>query len=176
LKAEQPSLIPIYAAGYFRVDLLDGITSVVEYVYHDAQCYYYGLTSDPLSYAREASMLRDNFQRFLDEEEVYVNGKPARGKCIHVHIAAPSCTPVIVYFYSKVGGRLKRGLNVYENFYPAEEASYPYHFVWWLPESAVVKRTEFCATKTAIFKNLIVGSVSAGEKPCGHEAIEFTLK
>lgn len=171
----QPILIPLYATGYFRVDVIDGITSVIEYLYHDANCYYYSLINDSKALMKEIELLKNNFQRFLDEEYVYVNNKKTKGKCLHVEISAPSCSPVMFYFYNKIGGKIKRGQNQYVNRYSSEEATYPYHFVWWFPEKTVIKKAEFCGTEITIKTNMIIGKVEPGEKLCGEEYIEFIV-
>lgn len=171
-----PRLIPIYASGYFRVDYIDGLTSVIEYVYHDVDCYYYGIISNPEAMEREREILVGNFQTFLDEEDVYVNGHKVRGKCVHVEVTAPSCSPAFVYFYNRIGGKIKKGLNVYKNYYRGEESSYPYHFLWWFPEGTVIKRADFCGSNVAVENNLIIGRVKPGERLCGKEVIEFLIK
>jgi hypothetical protein len=169
-------LIPLYASGYFRVDVWDGITSVIEYVYHDANCYYYGIANNSEEIEREIFILKKNFQNFLDEEEVYVNDEKTKGKCIHVVISAPTCSPVMIYFYNKIGGKIKRGLNRYMNFYENEESTYPYHFVWWFPEGTSIKKADFCGSNIIVTKNVIIGRVKPGETLCGEELIEFVIE
>ena len=169
-------LIPLYASGYFRVDIHDGITSVIEYIYHDANCYYYGIVNNKTELEKEIAILKRNFQSFLNEEEVYINKEKTSGKCVHVEISAPTCSPVMIYFYNKIGGKIKKGLNRYVNFYETEKSTYPYHFVWWFPEKTKIKKADFCGSNVIVINNLVIGRVKPGETLCGEELIEFEIE
>lgn len=173
---DQPKLVPLYASGLFKVDMLNGITSLIEYVYHDVECYYYGLSDNYDEMVKESLVFKNSFQEFLDEEEVYLNNTRVKGKCLHVEIMAPSCSPVSVYFYNLIGGKIRRGVNIYKNIYPSEQTLYPYFFLWWFPRNTIIKRVEFCGGRITVSNNFIIGKVKAGERACGKEEIEFHLK
>lgn len=172
-----PRVLPIYAAGLFKLSLDEGLSSTIVYVYHDVDCYYYELVSrGGRQLDEEIELLRTNFQAFLDEEQVVINGKELKGACVHVEVVAPTCSPVMVFFYNRMGGNLRKGLNRYSNRYEPETAEYPYHFVWWLPKKAIVREAFFCENVEVEVKgNVVIGRVKAGQRLCGEEFLVFEL-
>ena len=125
---------PVFGQGIFTVSRAGEFFQVVRYDYYDPDGYYSKVMRSPVLYGEEVSRLYYNMQSLLDSEVVKVNGLKVRPRVRAVNIELsgfeefPHIT-FLIYFR----GRLRRGENVFENWYDEEDAEYDYEVYWFFP-------------------------------------------
>ncbi|ABW01838.1 hypothetical protein [Caldivirga maquilingensis] len=161
---------PIYAKGFFTMDLNGTVRQYTVFYYTDPKHYYANLTKE--GYRRELSLLRRNMQRFLDEEVIRMNGVRVKAKVIHVNIGLLTVNLPFIEFLITFKGSLRSGVNTYEDEYEEEVTEYPYDIVWWLPGNV----TEVSmAGEVNVKDNIITVRVNEGVKVGGRETISFII-
>lgn len=159
---------PIFARAFFHMEPSGRVAQYMVFYYDDPRAYYAGLTRRELE--REREIVWRNMQAFLDEEEIRINGRRVEAKVVYVDIGLMAINRPYIVFLIEFGGELRRGVNVYEDFYEEEIAEYPYEFLWRLPGR--VLRASMAGEARAV-GNLLFVRVPAGVKVGGREAIEF---
>lgn len=136
-------IIPIYAQGFFTVSRKGDFNQIIVFDYHDPIRYYYKILESEEGYNEEMARLETNMQYYLDREEVLINGRQVRPKVRLVDIGFrgdpehPSVT-FLIYFR----GRLKRGNNIFENYYEETVLEYDYDVYWIFPPRSKIINVE----------------------------------
>ena len=170
------SVEPIHAYGFFSVSRSLEFNQIVIFEYIDYEGYYASLSKDMDRLSRELSKLAFNMQRYLDEEEVVINGERVKPRVIGVDLGfrGDPEEPYLVFFI-RFKGKPREGENYYENVYDAEISEYPYEVYWVFPPGARVTAVECSGVSEIIGNNIVVIRVEEGERIAGYEKIVFTL-
>lgn len=147
---------------------------VFEYVDRDE--YYFELSKHRDLMTRELEEVRENMQRFLDDEIVRVNGIRVRPvvKYVELGFRGSRIRPFLLFVIT-FDAPIKLGENLYEDFYEESVAEYDYEFMWFLPTSSSVISYEFRGGETELVdENIIRVRVSRGAKVGNYEWIRFS--
>jgi len=170
------SLEPISAVGFFAVSRRLEVVQIVLFDYIDATGEYAKLMEDEEEAQRELRMLAANMQRFLDKEEVVINGQRVRPRVVGVDVGFKgSPEEVYIVFFIKFKGRPVQGDNYYENIYEDEVAEYPIAAYWVFPPRSRVKSVEMSGEVVILRPNILAVRIEEGERIHGYERIVFTL-
>ncbi|MEM0042883.1 MAG: hypothetical protein QXF46_02200 [Thermofilaceae archaeon] len=170
------SVEPIHAYGFFSVSESLEVNQIVVYEYIDYNRYYASVAKDIDRLNVELERLAANMQRYLDREEVVINGDRLRPKVVGVNLGfrGDPEEPYLVFFI-RFRGRPRKGLNYYENIYEEEVAEYPYEAYWFFPSNAKVEEVECAGVSEVIGGQIVIMKVEEGEKITGYEKIVFRL-
>ena len=171
---EGKELRPIHAQGIFNLTLYGEVTQVLIFDYEDRSLYYARLM-DEGDIEAEMESLMENMQGLLDEEEVYINNEITeptvedidiifRGQLIH---------PSIIFFI-RFSGKLKEGMNIYENRYEATVAEYDYEVYWLMPSGVRILEVQMSGEYEATENTLLIW-VKKGDQIEGYEKIVFEI-
>ncbi len=170
-------VLPIHGQGFFTVDRNGLVYQVVVFDYYDPNEYYASLVHRPIDYRREMERLYASMQALLDSEKVVVNGERVYPEVYSVsfeHRGDPSL--VYITFIIMFQAPIRRGENVYENWYEEEEAEYDYEVYWVFPPGSLVEevttRTEY---EVLGDDNIVLMWARKGDKVGGYERIKFTI-
>lgn len=168
--------MPVYAQGAFVVSPGRAVM-VIAFDYLDKGGYYAGLLRrGGEELAEEVEALWSNMQRFLDEEELRINGERVRPVVRDVEIGLRgSPERPFVQYIADFPAPLRPGVNKYEDKYAEEVAEYDYDAVWILPEGARLLRWQIAGSAEAPEPNVLRIRVKRGAKVGGHESFEFEL-
>ncbi|MEB3774419.1 MAG: hypothetical protein GSR86_05785 [Desulfurococcales archaeon] len=121
--------VPVYGQGFFVVSR-GVITYIIVFDYLDEELYYQRLIEEGLVRGEEERLAR-NMQEIMDEERVIVNGEDVRVEVLdaRVEVRGDPRRPSVT-FMSIIPYRPRPGVNVYENLYEEDEASYDYTVYW----------------------------------------------
>ncbi|MDT7905329.1 MAG: hypothetical protein RQ863_01810 [Sulfolobales archaeon] len=161
---------PVYARGFFSFSADGRVNQLVVFYYYDPEAYYVGLSKEELS--EEINVLKENMQRFLDDEKIMINGKMVRARVRHVRIGFVSINYPFIEYVIDFKGNLVKGENVYENEYENEITEYPYEAIWVFPGPITSYRL---AGKVSVLENLLELEVLPGTETGGLEWIRFKL-
>lgn len=162
---------PIFALGNFVMDRLGNVTQYMFFYYYDPDNYYASLNKDLLN--NELENIRENMQNFLDEEKIIINNEEVKAKVINTDIFLLDITHPVIEFIILFKGKLRKGINVYENMYEEEITEYPYEAIWRLPGKVVEVNMKGDIT---VFNNFLKIRVNKGIKVGGKEVIKFALR
>lgn len=169
-------LEPISAVGFFTVSRRLEVRQIVVYDYLDTSGDYAKLMEDEESAQRELKMLARNMQRFLDREEVVINGARVRPRVVGVDVGfRGSPEDIYIVFFIRFKGKPTRGENYYENVYEDEVAEYPIAAYWFFPPRARIISVEMTGEIHMLGPNIVAVKVEEGERIHGYERIVFTL-
>ncbi len=162
---------PIFARAFFNMDQAGLVNQYMVFYYRDPKAYYANLSGDELR--RELEAIRANMQGFLDEEVIRINGERVSARVVYVDIGLMTIENPYITFIIRFKGRLRRGINVYEDIYSEEVAEYPYEFTWSLPGRVIKVQL---AGEVKVLGDLVVVKVPMGLRVGGREVIEFEVK
>ena len=169
-------VIPIHAQEYFTVSRNGEISQILIFDYDDPAGYYHHLVRTG-RIGRELERMLANMQMFLDEERILVNGVRVHPEVRGIDLnfrgsrRRPSVT-FIIFFEAP----LRRGLNIYEDYYEDEVAEYDYEIYWAFPPGAKVKQVQMAGEHEVICDGeILVVWMRRGERTGGYERIEFIL-
>ncbi|MCD6357273.1 MAG: hypothetical protein DRJ96_08455 [Thermoprotei archaeon] len=168
---------PVHAYGFFSVSRDLEFNQIVVFEYIDVNRYYASLSESVEKLDAELSGLAANMQRFLDQEEVVINGERVRPRVVGVNLGfrgEPEEPYLIFFIYFR--GKPRRGINYYENLYEAEISEYPYEVYWVFPPNSRVEEVECSGTSELIGDNIVIIRVKEGERIAGYEKIVFRLE
>lgn len=170
---------PVHAYGFFSVSVHGSsleVKQIVVFEYLDYDRHYASLSRNVERLSRELSRLAANMQAYLDQEEVVINDERVRPRVVGANIGfrGDPEEPYVIFFIH-FSGRLREGLNYYENVYGEETAEYPYEIFWIFPLGAKVKEVECAGVAEVVGDNILVIKVDEGEKVTGYEKIVFVL-
>ncbi len=170
-------LKPIHAQGFFSIDRTGLVYQVVVYDYYDEEEFYAKLVHRPIDYRREVERLYSSMQALLDQERVVVNGSEVRPEVYSVsfdHRADPRL--VYITFIIMFTAPLRKGKNVYENWYDEETAEYDYEVFWIFPPGTVVEEVETKSEYELLGDdNILLLWARRGDNVGGYEKIVFTI-
>lgn len=169
-------VIPTSASCYFSVSRNGEFNQFLIYDYYDPRGYYAKLLNKPRRCREELRILCDNMQSFLDQEEVKVNGLRVYPQVVTAYLShrgfmdSPYITWVITF-----KGKLKKGLNVFENTTEREVAEYDFEIVWQFPKRSRIVNVKVSTGSQVIGRSTLYVWARRGETVGGYEKIEFTL-
>ena len=169
-------LEPISALGFFAVSRRLEVKQIVVFDYIDASGEYAKLMEDEEAAQRELRTLAANMQRFLDSEEVVINGQRVRPRVVGVDVGfRGSPEDVYIVFFIRFKGKPVKGDNYYENIYEDEVAEYPIAAYWVFPPRSRVRSVEMSGEVVILRPNIVAVKIQEGERIHGYERIVFTL-
>jgi hypothetical protein len=171
----KPVLKPLYAIGVFHVCYRGGVGEYLVFRYYDKESYYHKIiTSNPKALSLEKKILSENMQSFLDEEDIFFNGKRTKPIVERVVISSPFPNEAYISFVISFRVILQPGLNVYEDYYEETIAEYDYEILWRLPPGS--RRIDArLGVPVEIENNVVYAYVKKGSKVGGYERISFYL-
>uniref|UniRef100_A0A7C3WKQ3 Uncharacterized protein n=1 Tax=Thermofilum pendens TaxID=2269 RepID=A0A7C3WKQ3_THEPE len=171
-----PDLEPLSAIGFFSVSRRLEVYQVIVFDYLDTSGEYAQIVEDEERLQRELEMLSSNMQKFLDNEEVVINGKRVKPRVLSVDVGFRG-TPEEVYitFFIYFKGKPVKGENYYENIYEEEVAEYPISAYWFFPPGSHVKIVDMSGDIALLAPNIVAVKLEEGEKIQGYERIVFTM-
>ncbi|MCH4815487.1 MAG: hypothetical protein QXY87_07215 [Saccharolobus sp.] len=161
---------PIFSLGNFVMDKLGNVTQYTFFYYYDPENYYASLTREMVN--KEIEVVKRNMQSFLDEEKIIINDRLTRAKVVSTDIFLLDITHPVIEFIITFRGKVRKGLNVYENFYEEEVTEYPYEVIWRFPGKILNVKMK---GQISMLENFLKIKVNKGVKVGGRERIEFFL-
>lgn len=170
-------VVPIYGLGLFYVRESGLVEQVVVFEYYDPEGIYRSIAADEKELNAEKSRLAKNMQYYLDQEDVKINGSPVYPRVVDVEIGFKGdYSYPYVTFFILFTGKLRIGLNIYEDSYEPEIAEYAYRVYWIFPTKARVVKADLGVPYVLLGNGRILAfSVEKGTKIRGYERIEFEI-
>lgn len=168
---------PIYAQGFFVVNKNGLVNQIIIFDYFDPESYYYNLIDEEDRLSEELEILRENMQAMLDSEKILINNEKVKPKVMDVDLDFRG-SPLKPYFtfFIIFKGSLRKGVNVYENWYESEEAEYDFNAYWIFPENSEIREVSASGLVEVLNeRNILVIRVKRGEHITGYEKIVFEL-
>lgn len=164
---------PLHAESYFIVERNGNFNQILKYYFLDPNEYYYSLMHKPEKYEKEMKRLYNIMKELLSEEKIIINNVHVNPKIefINIDFIGFVDQPYITY-YIKFKGPLKRGFNVFEDYYEKTVAEYDYEIYWFFPDRTriveVVVDGDF-----EVLKNKLFIWARKGDRISGYEKIVF---
>lgn len=167
---------PVYGEGFFHIS--PGViyyTIVFDYV---ASREYSESLRDPRRRREEEEYARRRMQELMDEERIVINGRDVRAVVDYAGLffrGGLERHSMVFHIYMEYDP-IPDGLNVYENFYPASRAPYPYTVYWVAPPGGEIVEVEGPGRWRRLAGGRIaVITVRRGEWSDGYESVAFRL-
>ncbi|MEM3927178.1 MAG: hypothetical protein QXU13_06345 [Desulfurococcaceae archaeon] len=170
--------IPVHGMGLFLLRESGFIEQIVIFDYYDPGRYYKEIVKDPRKLDEEKSTIARNMQFYLDLEKVEINHKPSYPRVLDVEIGFRGNyeNPYIMFFII-FHGMLRKGLNIYENWYEEEVTEYDYEVYWIMPPKARILKADLGVPYELLNQGRILKfEVSKNTKIRGYERIEFEIE
>lgn len=169
-------VVPTSASCYFSVSRTGEFHQFLIYDYYDPKGYYAKLLNKPRRCREELRKLCASMQYFLDQEEVRVNGARVHPKVVTAYLSHRGFidSPYVAWIVT-FKGRLKRGLNVFENTTEREVAEYDFEILWQFPDRSRIVKVEISTESQVIAKRALYVWARRGDVVGGYERIEFVL-
>ena len=169
-------ITPIHAESYFVVERKGMFNQILKFTYYDEDEYYFKLIHRPNEYYAEIAKLHSAMSQLLSNEKIYVNGERVKPRVLMVNIdfAGYKDHPYIVYFI-RFKGKLRKGENVFEDYYEEEIAEYDYEIYWFFPEKTKVKEVYISGDYDLVKQNILYIWARKGDRISGYEKIVFEL-
>lgn len=169
-------VVPTSASCYFSVSRAGEFHQFLIYDYYDPRGYYAKLLSKPRKCREELRRLCMNMQYFLDQEEVRVNGVRVYPKVVTAYLGHRGFmdSPYVAWIVT-FKGKLRRGLNTFENTTEREVAEYDFEIVWQFPVRSRIVKVEISTESQVIAKRTLYVWARKGDVVGGYEKIEFAL-
>jgi len=166
---------PVHAICHFTVSRNGEFNQILIYDYYDPKGYYAKLLHKPKALRNNLLKITLNMQEFLNEEIVKINGEVAKPKVTNTQLIHRGFkdSPSIV-FTIRFSGKLRRGVNVFENLSSEEEAPYDFETTWIFPLRSRVLET-LLRGYVNTYGNIVIIDVRKGEKVGGYEKIIFKI-
>lgn len=173
---ERSNIIPVHAESYFIVERNGKFNQILKYQYYDPEEYYYTLIHRPREYYKEIKRLYCVMNEVLKEERVLINGKQVKlnVKLVNIDFAGYVDQPYILY-YIKFKGPLRKGVNIFEDFYEETVAEYDYEVYWFFPERTKILEVYVDGDFDLVNSNKLFIWARKGDKISGYEKIIFML-
>ena len=167
---------PLHAHCFFSVSKKGEFHQYLVYDYYDEEGCYAELLHKPREYRREMAKLAQNMQEELDKEIVKVNGERVypRVMAIAMEHRGSRQLPYIAWII-KFKGKLKKGINIFENLSEEEIAQYDYEVVWCFPLRTKIINVEVKGECEVLNGPTIMIWARKGMKVGGLERIVFKL-
>jgi len=172
------SIKPLHAQCFFSVSRRGEFHQFLTYDYYDPRNYYAKLVyADEKKYLREMLRLMYGMQELLDTEVVKINGVRVRPRVLSVDMEHRGLREVpyitwLIWFK----GRIKRGVNVFENVSEEEVAEYDYEVVWLFPKGAKVLEVHVPTDYEIVGDRALFIWARKGDKVGGLEKIVFEVR
>ncbi|MCP8304033.1 MAG: hypothetical protein H3Z50_00965 [archaeon] len=168
---------PIHAHGFFWVSQEGVVNQTIIFDYYDKKGYYASLLHKPDEYEQEMVKLFHSMQGLLDQEKVLMNGIRCKPKVLtvgldHRGLENLPCIAFLITFR----GRIKIGVNTYENFYEKGIVEYDYEAYWVFPERTKILEVESSIDYEVVAKNILIMRARRGDRYSGSERIEFDVR
>ncbi len=151
---------PIYAKGIFSMsDSGEVFQNII---------FYYKESSKPKG-IREIKL---NLQKFLDNEEVFINHKKAKPKVIWIDTGLIAKNVSFIHIFIRFNVELIMGINEYEDIYESETSEYPYEIFWRFPGKIVYVKLN---GKVKYKGKLLHAKIKSGTLIEGHDIIRFSI-
>lgn len=168
---------PIYAEGIHVMGIDGSVWQTVIFEYLDKEGHYAELLRNRESLVRELRGAMENMQAFLDQEVILINGERVRARVVDVALGfrgSPRRPYLEFYIYFK--GRLRPGINKYEDIYEEEEAEYDYQILWLFPGGFEIVDYEFSGEGSILGSgNILRLVVHRGLRVGSYESITFKV-
>ena len=175
MQARKPRLTPLHAHGVFHVCLRGGVGEYIVFHYRDNDGYYEKLFLEGFNELMdERKILKENMQVFLEEEEVYFNGRKTTPIVEDVDISLPCRKEVDFIFIIWFRAFLRPGKNIYENIYEETIAEYDYNVIWRFPPGSRNIWGDV-SVPVEVRNNILFFKVKKGVRIGGYEKIGFDL-
>ncbi|MHA1269789.1 MAG: hypothetical protein ACTSPY_08405 [Candidatus Helarchaeota archaeon] len=167
---------PIFAQAFFCGSKEGTIKEVLQFDYHDPDCYYKNLEKNSKELNKELTKLSLNMQQFLDEETNYINKQQIfpKVKLIDIGFRGEIDTMPFITWIIEFKGIFKKGLNIYEATTPEEELEYNCRSIW-----SFIENTRIIKIKTKMYYeimgNHIIFWANKGQIIGGKEIIRFII-
>ncbi len=167
---------PVNGYGFFIVSKSGVFTHVIIFEYLDKELEYFTLIKDEDRKTEEIKTLRENMQEFLNEEDVRINDREShmRVEDVEIGFAGSRHLPYIQYIV-RFFGRLKKGVNAYEDSYIPERTTYKYSVAWLFPPSSEILEVDLGVPSVTEKGNFLYVEVPKGTFLKGYEKIVFRL-
>ena len=170
-------MIPVYAHGFFNVCKDGTIVQHIIFNYVDPSKKYAQIIRDSKELERELQVVSSNMQRFLDSEEVLINGVRVYPKVTSTWIGlSGSAERPYIEFLIVFKGGFKPGINTYEDRYEPDIAEYDYSVSWVFPQGSRIIEANVGFDYEVIGNNVLRFSVPEGSETPGYEKISFYLE
>ncbi|MCD6509798.1 MAG: hypothetical protein J7L11_05365 [Thermoprotei archaeon] len=165
---------PVHAQGFFTLSLDGLVNQVTVFDYMDPDGYYASLLEDENVLEDELWKLVANMQEFLDQEKVIINGRRVKPKVRGIDICwrGDATRPSITFFIT-FQGRLRSGLNAYEDYYEPTIAEYDYEFYWIFPPQVSISEALMPGKHEIVNDRILMVWVHKGTYVEGYERIAF---
>ena len=167
---------PINGYGFFIVSRSGLFTHIIIFEYIDKELKYFNLVKDKDRKAEEIKVLGENMQEFLNEEEMLINGERSypHVEDVKIGFAGSKRLPYIQYVI-RFQGKLREGINVYEDKFMPERTTYKYSVLWVFPPASEIVEAHLNVPSTIIEGSTLYIEVPKGTFLGGYERIVFRL-
>jgi hypothetical protein len=164
---------PIFASSIFTISLACQVYQVLCYDYLDPKGVYAEILHDENAFRREVKKLRSNMQRFLDAEQVAINGYPVKQEILQVDIGLRGTAEVpyiqwVVFFQGPVDSKE----NILSSFVAEEVAEYDIEVLYLFPEGTEIHSVQ-TPMEFDIRSPLLLVWARKGDKVGGYEEVKF---
>jgi hypothetical protein len=167
----------VYGQGFFHLCLKGVIWYTIVFDYEDPDLEYYELLRrGGRELKEELEAVKDNMQKFLDEERMFINGKRVRAivRDVWIEVRGIPQRPSLVFSVVIPYTPSSRERLLYEDYYEEEVADYDYTVHWIYPEC--VKVVDYTMSgKVNLSPGHLRVSVRKGTRISDYESILFDI-
>ena len=127
---KEDNIIPIFAHAFFCGSKEGNIKQVLQFDYHDPNCFYKEIEQNEREFNKELNKLSLNMQSFLDEEKNYINNQQVYPKVKFIDIEFRVDTMPFITWIIEFEGIFKKGINEYLAITPEEKLDYNCRSIW----------------------------------------------
>jgi hypothetical protein len=170
------TVVPIYAQTFFCGSREGIIKQILQFDYHDPECFYKNLELNERELDSELSKIGTNMQLFLDEEINKINGEIVKPevKLIDLGFRGDIDTMPYITFLIEFSGKFNKGLNEYISITPEEKLDYNCRSIWsFIEDTRIIKVKS--AMNYEILENNIIFWADKGKTLGGEELIRFII-
>lgn len=169
-------LHPLFASSTFSISTDCEIYQVLCYDYADPKGFYAAILRDEQAFESEVKMLRQNMTRFLNAEQVYINGHRVDQKIVHLDIGLRGSADVpyiqwIIHFQ----GATAPDINTLSSDVEEEQAEYDIEVLYLFPMGTDILAVE-TPMEYEIVNQLLLVWARKGDKVGGHEEVRFRFR
>lgn len=169
----ESEVTPLFASSYFTISPTLEIYQIVCYDYADPDGYYERILHDSAAFVKEAEMLTKNMQKFLDEEQIFINGQHVEQEILHVDIGLRGAADIpyikwVIFFQ----GQVQPGVNTLASNVDEEVSEYDIEVLYLWPSETQIKKVVTPMNFEVRGPLLLVWS-RKGDKVGGYEEVSF---
>lgn len=168
---------PTHAHGFFWVSREGIVNQTVVFDYYDDKGYYASILHKPDEYEQEMIKLLCSMQNLLDQEKILMNNIKCKPKVLTVSLDHRGLENLpCITFLITFKGKIKVGLNTYENFYEKGIVEYDYEAYWVFPKRTKILGVESSIEYEIVAKNILIMRARRGDRYSGYEKILFDMR